>query len=335
MEQRHQALQQAESEKRKETVRPPSSHNCPRCGAANPPEAAFCAECGTALAGKPCPSCGQPTKPGADICEHCGAWLLEGQCVFCYAPIDHGAAFCPECGLPQAGIVCPKCGTTCRFDFCSSCGEALTDPARAMLAQARSDPALNKALEELREPARLTEEMVRLDAELQALEVEASADAASAGVSAVGAAGAESDPAAAPAAGRRRGMSDALKRSLGESVAPKKPAESVADVGAAARALAAKLAENANRAADLRKQRDELVKRKSQAETNVRVVDTFKQFKALTFATSHDARRFHMANRPPNAIGWHCNYADYFHPVPEGPNGCHCPELGGVWIFDT
>jgi class 3 adenylate cyclase len=49
--------------------------NCPACGAANPPGAKFCVECGTRLGGA-CPGCGATTNPpGARFCAECGARL--------------------------------------------------------------------------------------------------------------------------------------------------------------------------------------------------------------------------------------------------------------------
>lgn len=48
--------------------------SCPRCRAANPPDARFCARCGTSLAGT-CPNCGAVLQPDARFCHNCGQAL--------------------------------------------------------------------------------------------------------------------------------------------------------------------------------------------------------------------------------------------------------------------
>src|SRR5205085_6118511 len=45
---------------------------CPSCGAANPSEAKFCHQCGTALGGERCRSCGSELPVGARFCPVCG-----------------------------------------------------------------------------------------------------------------------------------------------------------------------------------------------------------------------------------------------------------------------
>src|SRR5262245_26438919 len=44
------------------------------CGHQNPPEAAFCGECGTLLSPQqtPCATCGQPTPARLTFCRNCG-----------------------------------------------------------------------------------------------------------------------------------------------------------------------------------------------------------------------------------------------------------------------
>jgi hypothetical protein len=44
---------------------------CPRCRAANPPDANFCGQCGAAL-GKVCAGCGGWNDPGDRFCQGCG-----------------------------------------------------------------------------------------------------------------------------------------------------------------------------------------------------------------------------------------------------------------------
>jgi hypothetical protein len=54
-----------------------------------------------------------------------------------------------------------------------------------------------------------------------------------------------------------------------------------------------------------------------------------KAFAEKKFLSPQEARRFHMARRPPNTSGWLCNFANVVHE--DGPNGCGQPELGGYW----
>jgi len=49
---------------------------CPSCGAANPPEARFCMQCGTALSLR-CPACGTELPAGARFCFACGHQLAR------------------------------------------------------------------------------------------------------------------------------------------------------------------------------------------------------------------------------------------------------------------
>lgn len=52
------------------------------------------------------------------------------------------------------------------------------------------------------------------------------------------------------------------------------------------------------------------------------------------FSTPQAARRWHMARRHPDAIGWLCNYADVVHLYSEGgPDDCHDPSKGGCDYF--
>jgi len=52
------------------------------------------------------------------------------------------------------------------------------------------------------------------------------------------------------------------------------------------------------------------------------------------FSTPQAARRWHLARRHPDAIGWLCNYADVVHLYSEGgPDDCHDPSKGGCDYF--
>ena len=52
------------------------------------------------------------------------------------------------------------------------------------------------------------------------------------------------------------------------------------------------------------------------------------------FSTPQAARRWHMARRHPDAIGWLCNYAEVVHLYTDGgPDECHDPSKGGCDYF--
>jgi predicted ATPase/class 3 adenylate cyclase len=53
-----------------------SASSCAACGFANPADALFCGNCGSAL-GRPCPACGTVVPPGLAFCTSCGAALEE------------------------------------------------------------------------------------------------------------------------------------------------------------------------------------------------------------------------------------------------------------------
>jgi ribosomal protein L40E len=157
----------------------PDGTPCPSCGAANPPEAEFCCECGFPLRQAAfCPSCGAKTNPGADICPVCGTWLLDGKCTFCYAEIPPDAEFCPECGNPRGGVSCPSCGTLSIFDFCKKCGTPLTEGAQAALEEAKSDPDAQAVLAAVREAGAIEAQLAELEEKLRELPPEAGPDEA-------------------------------------------------------------------------------------------------------------------------------------------------------------
>ena len=55
------------------------------------------------------------------------------------------------------------------------------------------------------------------------------------------------------------------------------------------------------------------------------------------FSTPQAARRWHMARRHPDALGWLCNFAGCVHMYNEGggPDDCHDPSKGGADFFGT
>src|SRR5262245_28107637 len=68
---------------------------CPRCRRENPPDSAFCDECGTRLE-RSCPSCGERNRAGAKFCRKCGQALADSGGA---APLD--ARSSPESYTPR------------------------------------------------------------------------------------------------------------------------------------------------------------------------------------------------------------------------------------------
>ena len=96
---------------------------CKKCGAINPDEAVFCAQCGTRLDGKaPCPSCGKLNDETNAYCNFCGT-RLDGKTV------------CKTCGAVFEGNFCPKCGAGAR-----AAETAATHAAAAPKAAAKALP---------------------------------------------------------------------------------------------------------------------------------------------------------------------------------------------------
>jgi membrane protease subunit (stomatin/prohibitin family) len=77
---------------------------CAKCGAALPPNAKFCLECGEKVASAGdevvCPACGAKTANGK-FCVECGAPLAR-KCPECGASVPPGVKFCGECGHKMA-----------------------------------------------------------------------------------------------------------------------------------------------------------------------------------------------------------------------------------------
>ncbi|GHS93213.1 hypothetical protein AGMMS50276_03030 [Synergistales bacterium] len=74
---------------------------CAKCGAALPPDAKFCLECGEKVVSLNeneiiCPACGVKTAKGK-FCMECGAPLAR-KCPSCGANVPSGVKFCGECG---------------------------------------------------------------------------------------------------------------------------------------------------------------------------------------------------------------------------------------------
>lgn len=74
---------------------------CSKCGAALPPNAKFCLNCGERVQHDNnmivCPNCGK-TVPKGKFCFECGYKFLTNTCPKCGATLPEGAKFCLKCG---------------------------------------------------------------------------------------------------------------------------------------------------------------------------------------------------------------------------------------------
>jgi len=89
---------------------------CPNCQHDNPPEAAFCMQCGTPLR-IACASCGATLPAQARFCLRCGQSMFE----YYRSPDGHfGLVDAPEtAGREESGhereVRCPTCGARYRL----------------------------------------------------------------------------------------------------------------------------------------------------------------------------------------------------------------------------
>jgi hypothetical protein len=74
------------------------------------------------------------------------------------------------------------------------------------------------------------------------------------------------------------------------------------------------------------KDESELLQKKAELQKQMEEQST------ITFKTTQEARRYFQAVKPPNALGWVCNYKNTVHP---SPDGCMHPEHGGHWELFT
>lgn len=83
-----------------------ASTTCPRCQAANPAGAKFCAACGGSMtpaapAGLTCAKCNTALPAGAKFCHSCGTPTVVS-CTNCGQQLPTGARFCANCGTPAS-----------------------------------------------------------------------------------------------------------------------------------------------------------------------------------------------------------------------------------------
>lgn len=318
----YQEAQKARETKQKEPLSTPKVQKktkdqkaviCPNCGASVPEGALFCAECGFDLS-QPlfCPNCGAKTSPGADICLVCKAWLLEGKCKFCYAEISAEAAFCPECGNPKDGIICPHCGKLSIFDFCPGCGTPVSENALAALEHAKNDPEIKAAVEAVQKSFSINAELAELENVINS-EQEVTAEPPPVRRSLFS----ERQIAAIMKTGENR---DAAAQRRVEEEKKKEEAEKKRQE----QERLAKIKEAKARKEALEKEKEAAI-----AELN----RTARKVAGKKFLSHQEARRWHIANHNPNAVGWVCNFSDTVHLYPAGPNDCDEPALGGCDYF--
>jgi ribosomal protein L40E len=105
---------------------------CPLCGGETPPEARFCAKCGSEIADvtQPCATCGSPNPITSKFCRKCGATLATIQ----EQVEDRVAPEKQETRAETDGITCWRCATlNDRVKrFCRRCGARLIDPVQRL-----------------------------------------------------------------------------------------------------------------------------------------------------------------------------------------------------------
>lgn len=91
---------------------------CPSCGALNPSDSDFCAECGSSMSlsyqnfndrnEEHCPVCGAPLKADSVFCANCGSQVRSAGAEHSYAEKDR----CPQCGsrIKAGQLFCAECG---------------------------------------------------------------------------------------------------------------------------------------------------------------------------------------------------------------------------------
>lgn len=137
--------------------------HCHNCGAALPPGALFCENCGAPQGGaEVCRSCGAAIAPGVEICPVCGHPATT-RCTFCGTEMGVGEAFCPTCGNPRGGITCPTCGTLNFRSFCRCCNTPLNYMALYAVEQAKADPRYQRATAIAQELQQMEDEMEMLE----------------------------------------------------------------------------------------------------------------------------------------------------------------------------
>ena len=301
------------------------SFPCPGCGCAAPEGAIFCPECGHNLkAPSFCNNCGAAIIEGADICESCKSWILEDQCMFCYAQLEHDAVFCEECGNPRKGISCPNCGNLSIFDFCTKCGKPLTENAAKAFEAVKSDPDAKALVDSIQETVSIGAEIAKLEKLINQAPL---------------------SPSASPVMSPEKKMGRFSESKMAAILNTDKNIDSAA----IRRTEEQKKAEDYARKLDEENQQKEnerlhRVHEREVKEAQARMkaleeerakalaaaAEARAKLRSKTFDSHQEARCFHNARKPANPRGWLCNFADCLHE--DGPNGCYCPSMGGMWI---
>jgi tetratricopeptide (TPR) repeat protein len=107
-----------------------AARRCPKCGSAQPAEAAFCPACGL-QSRDVCWDCGRALETEWRFCPACGSDAAElgvVPCPSCREPVARGYAYCPRCGA-AARPICDECDRVLRrsWQFCPDCGAATAE----------------------------------------------------------------------------------------------------------------------------------------------------------------------------------------------------------------
>jgi len=255
-----------------------------------------------------------------------------GQCPNCSAELPEDAIFCPECGFSK-GLVCPKCGkiNAPSSDICQYCKTWLlkgkckfcysdVDEGDAYCAECAKpkngipcpkcgqlsifDFCKNCGTAVTKEAI---EEIQTAQGELIAAQKEMKIPAAS--IQPLASGRTVSAPASAAPQSVADSEEDSSSRRIVLKPKPEVQPETISEV-------------------------------KQEAQTVITIEEAKKQAKENAqkkFSTPQAARRWHMARRHPDALGWLCNYAGCVHLYAEGggPDDCNDPSKGGADFFGT
>ena len=258
-----------------------------------------------------CKACGASNAAGALYCEECGVRLgAVTKCPRCAAPIDGNAEVCEVCGKWLAVDKCRFCGGHLAQGekFCSDCAtpvDGILCPACRKISESEfcqhcSTPLTAMAKKAVQAAAPAKEKMSQLMRDVQNLQVRTSLSEM---------------PKAAQSEEENKRQREGL-RAL----------EGLMKEAKAKRKEQLKPVKSEKRTALFTKEESELMQKKAELRKQM------EEQSEITFKTTQEARRYFQAVKPPNALGWICNYKTTVHP---SPDGCAHPEHGGHWELFT
>jgi RNA polymerase subunit RPABC4/transcription elongation factor Spt4 len=114
---------------------------CPKCGAALPEQAAYCAACGLQTRDL-CWDCGRPLETEWRFCPACGADTTEVgviPCPSCREPVPRDHAYCARCGTAVRST-CDECDRILRrsWQHCPDCGSPTASEGSVGRSQGRA-----------------------------------------------------------------------------------------------------------------------------------------------------------------------------------------------------